>query len=191
MHSDQQYIEALRRNDPAGIRAIYRQYASQAQRWIVQHHGTAADAQDVFQEALLALCEKAWQSDFVLTCPLGALLHVIYSRRWLDQLRRKNREHEVRNVEERRYELEVADDTLVVAEEVLAQQARQQRLAEAFGQLSELCRQLLTLLSAGTAPAQAVGQLQLNSVDTLYRRKNACTQRWRSLFLTTEPADRP
>ncbi|MBV6438837.1 MAG: RNA polymerase sigma factor [Haliscomenobacteraceae bacterium CHB4] len=182
MHADHRYIEALRRHSERDIREIYKQHSAQALRWVVARGGSPDDARDIFQEALMAVFEKAQQPDFVLTCPLGALLHVIWSRKWIDRLRQKGREAEVRNEEERRYNLEVAADVLTVAEEALAEQSRQERLARAFGQLSDLCRQLLTLLSNGTAAKEAAETLQMNSVDTLYRRKNACTERWRAIY---------
>lgn len=182
MHSDQKYIDALRRNDPRLIREIYQQHSTPVLRWVVSRGGSEADARDVFQEAILAVFEKAQNHDFVLTCPLGALLHVICSRKYIDRLRQKGRDAGVRNEEERRYAAEHDSDTLVLAEESIAEQQKQTRLAQAFEQLSELCRQLLTLLSNGIAPREAAEQLQMNSVDTLYRRKNACTERWRSLL---------
>lgn len=183
MHADHHYIEALRTNDSRGIREIYHRFSGQAQRWVSQHHGTAADARDIFQEALMALFEKALDPAFVLTCPMGAILHVIYSRKWIDRLRQKGREAEVRKAEEWRYTDDaVAEDVLSMAEEALAEQARQEQLGRAFAQLSELCRRLFTLLSDGIAPREAAEQLDLNSTDTLYRRKNACVQRWRALY---------
>ena len=182
MHSDQQYIEALRRNDERLIREIYKQHSGQVMRWVVARGGSTDDARDIFQEALIALYEKAQKLDFVLTCPLGALLHVICSRKWVDRLRQKGKDIGVRNEEIRRYTDEQENDALTIAEETIAEEQKQLRLAQAFEQLSELCRRLLTLLSNGIAPREAADQLQMNSVDTLYRRKNACTERWRSLY---------
>ena len=183
MHSDQKYIDALRRNDQRLIREIYQQHSGQVLRWVVSRGGSSEDARDIFQEALIAVFEKAQNADFVLTCPLGALLHVISSRKYIDRLRQKGRDAGVRNEEERRYSEEHDSDTLTIAEETIAEQQKQERLARAFEQISDLCRQLLTLLSNGMAPREAAEQLQMNSVDTLYRRKNACTERWRSLYL--------
>ena len=183
MHTVHRYIEALRNNDQRVIREIYRQFSGQALRWIVSRGGSGDDARDIFQETLIAVCEKAQNTDFVLTCPLGALLHVIWSRKWIDRLRQKGKESEVRKEEELRYTLEVADDVLAIAEEALAEQTRQEKLAKAFEQVSELCRRLLKLLSEGVAPRVAAEELQMNGVDTLYRRKNACTERWRALYL--------
>lgn len=186
MHADHHYIEYLRNNDSRGIHQIYQRYAGQALRWVLLNNGSAADARDVFQEAVMALYEKALDPAFVLTCPLGALLHVLYSRKWIDRLRLKNRESEVRKENEARYTVEsVTEDTLSVAEAALAEQARQERLGKAFAALSDLCRRLLTLLSNGVKPADVAAQLEMNSVDTLYRRKNACVQRWRAVYLET------
>lgn len=184
MHIDHHFIEALRQNDPRGIREIYQRYSTQALRWVTQRQGTAADAKDIFQEAVIALYEKALDPSFVLTCPLGAILHVLYSRKWIDRLRGKNREAEVRKEGELRYNEEAfTEDALSIAEDALAEQARQEKLGRAFAELSELCRRMLTLLSNGVRPAEAASQLELNSVDTLYRRKNACVQRWRAVYL--------
>ncbi len=183
MHSDHRFIEALRRNDERTIREIYKQHSSQTIRWVVSRGGSSADAQDIFQEALVAIFEKAQNADFVLSCPFGALLHVICSRKWIDRIRQKGRDAGVRKEEELRYESEADGDSLVAAEEILSEQAKHTRLRVAFLQISELCQNLLTLLSNGTKPAEAAKILQMNSVDTLYRRKNACTERWRELYL--------
>ncbi|MDO8365335.1 MAG: RNA polymerase sigma factor [Saprospiraceae bacterium] len=182
MHSDHRYIEALRRNDERSIREIYKQHSAQTIRWVVARGGSSDDAQDIFQEALVAIFQKAQNADFVLTCPLGALIHVICSRKWIDRIRQNNRDAGVRKEEELRYESEAEGDVLIEAEEVLAEQAKQSRLREAFQQISELCQRLLTLLSNGTKPLEAAEILQMNSVDTLYRRKNACTERWRACY---------
>jgi RNA polymerase sigma factor (sigma-70 family) len=182
MHADHQYIEALRHNDQRLIHDIYKQYAHHALRWVTQHNGTADDAQDVFQEAVLALYDKAQNPDFVLTCPIGAILHVIYSRKWIDRLRQKKRESVVRLEEDLRYTTEITPDVLTLAEETLAEAADQQRLARAFEQISELCRQLLSMLSEGISATDTANKLELNSVNTLYRRKNACIERWRTLY---------
>ena len=166
-----------------GIRRIYERYAGEALKWVKNNNGTADDAQDVFQEALTILFEKAQNPDFVLTCPMGALLYTLYSRRWIDHLREKKREHTVRLEEETRYKQETTSDVLSIAEEAIEEANKQRQIAQAFAQLSEICRRLFALLAEGIAPKEAAAQLDMNSVDTLYRRKNACSSRWRELVM--------
>ena len=183
MHPDHRFIEALRTADPRGTREIYETYAREALRWVLNNNGTADDAADIFQEAVMAIFEKSQKPDFVLTCPLGALLYLIYSRKWIDRLREKKRDATVRIAEESRYEREKSDEGhLFLAEQIADEAAQKSRLARAFDQLTDLCRSLLNLLGQGIAPAEAARQLQMNSVDTLYRRKNACMARWRALY---------
>ncbi len=183
MHPDHRFIEALRTADPRGTREIYQNHAREALRWVLNNNGTADDAHDIFQEAVMAVFEKSQNPDFVLTCPLGALLYLIYSRKWIDRLRQKKRDATVSIAEGLRYEREKSDDGhLFLAEQIADEAAQKSRLALAFDQLTDLCRNLLNLLGQGIAPAQAAQQLQMNSVDTLYRRKNACMARWRALY---------
>jgi RNA polymerase sigma factor (sigma-70 family) len=182
MHADHRYIEALRRNDERVIREIYQLHADKILRWVQSRGGAADDAQDIFQEALIALFEKAKNADFVLTCPLGAMLHIICSNKWIDRMRQKGRDSGVRKAEEARYTHESEGDALVQAEDIMAEHQRHTRLRVAFYQLSELCQQLLNLLSEGKKPAEAASILQMNSAETVHRRKNACTERWRELY---------
>lgn len=184
MHHDQKYIEALRRNDPSGIREIYTRFSKDALLWIRNNNGTSDDARDIFQEAVVSLYEKAQHPDFVLTCPLGAMLYVLYSRKWIDRLRAKKKEARVRIEEESRYKDDIAPDMLELVEQIETENLRHKNLSAAFSQLSELCQQLLRLLSEGIPPSETAVQLQFNSVDTLYRRKNACASRWRELYLS-------
>jgi RNA polymerase sigma factor (sigma-70 family) len=182
MHADQRFIEALRQNDPHITREIYRNHADAARIWVTKNNGSVADAKDVFQEAVLAVYEKAMDTNFVLTCPLGALLHLIYSRKWIDRLRKLKREATVRKVESERYVNDADPDALTLAAEVNESSERAGRLARAFAQLSELCQNMLRMLGEGLTPKDVAEQLQMNSVDTLYRRKNACMGRWRELL---------
>jgi RNA polymerase sigma factor (sigma-70 family) len=179
-HADQRYLEAMRAGDFSGLDELYREHAPNVRRWVTRNNGSAADAQDVFQEAIIALHQKAQDPDFVLTCPIGALLFQICRNKWLTELRKKSRESEVRIAEQERYE---SDDSLVPAVEAVEEASiRQRRLDEAFRQLSEICQQLLQLLAEGVSSAEVAVQLSMSNANTVYRRKSACVDRWRTLF---------
>lgn len=183
-HSDDQHIQALRRGDFSVLDAIYQEHAPAIRKWVANNNGSYADAQDIFQEAIIALHQKAQDKDFVLTCPLGALLFSICRNKWLNQLRKKNREAEVRILEESRYKDEgELTSTLEAVEE---EEIRQRKLDVTFEQLSELCQKLLRLLVSGVSSAEAAVQLGMTDANTVYRRKNACTERWRTLYQTLE-----
>jgi RNA polymerase sigma factor (sigma-70 family) len=179
-HADHQIIEALRIGNFAILNQVYQEHAPTIRSWIIKNNGQEEDAQDVFQEAIIAVHQKANDPTFVLTCPLGALLFLICRNKWLNQLRKKNRETEVRNWEEERYTHE--SSLVPTLEAIEEEQIRQRRLDAGFQQLSELCQQLLHLLISGVSSAEAALQLGMNDANTVYRRKNACVGRWRTLY---------
>jgi RNA polymerase sigma factor (sigma-70 family) len=183
MHSDHRYIEAFRRNDTLVTKEIYERFSRQTQLWVCNNSGSVADARDVFQEGVLAVYEKSLDPSFVLTCPLGALLHVICSRKWIDRLRKENRVKAVINSDDMRSMYDGTEaDALSLAEAAQEADERQRNLASSFAQLSELCQRILRMLGEGKTPKEVVVALEMNSPETLYRRKNACVARWRELL---------
>lgn len=179
-HPDNQYIQSLRARDYSCLSVIYEREAAHIRQWVCQNHGSLADAQDVFQETIVALYQKATDPDFVLTCPIGALLFSIARNKWLTVLRQKKREAEVRLLEEVRYKDTEAGQSLLEAVEEEAIQ--QQKLDETFRQLSETCQKLLQLLAKGLATIEIVAEMGMADTNTLYRRKHACIGRWQTLF---------
>lgn len=179
-HEDQQIIIALRAGDFKVLDHIYRDHSPAIRSWISKNNGTLADAQDVFQEAIIALHQKANDPNFVLTCPLGGLLFSICRNKWLNQLRKKNKEAEVRMWEEEKYKRE--SSLVSVLEAVEEEGIRQERLDRTFKELSDLCQKLLRLLISGVSSSEAAMQLGMTDANTVYRRKNACVGRWRTLY---------
>ena len=179
-HTDQHIIEAMRAGNFSILNQVYKEHAPTIRSWIIKNNGHEEDAQDVFQEAIIALHQKANDHSFVLTCPLGALIFRICQNKWLNQLRKKNRETEVRNWEEERYKDE--SSLVPMLEAIEEEQIRQRKLDACFQQLSELCQKLLQLLISGVSSGEAAVQLGMNDANTVYRRKNACVGRWRTLY---------
>jgi len=179
-HPDHKLILALRAGDFSVLDAVYRDHAAAITSWVTKNSGDLADAQDVFQESIVALHQKANDADFVLTCPLGALLFLICRNKWLYQLRKKNRERQVRSLTIPQSEGEGNVHELLEAVE--EENLRQQRMRAAFAKLSELCQRLLKLLATGMSGADIAQKLEMQSAGTVYRRRHACGTRWRSLY---------
>lgn len=179
-HKDHQYIEALARGDRKVLEMIYKEHLPSVRSWILKNNGSDNDAKDVFQEGIIAIYDKALDPDFVLTCPLGAFIFHICRNKWISQLRKNKKMEGVINVEKERYKNE--GDTGPLVEQVEEEAIRQTRLDKAYAQLSELCRKLLKLVGEGVAANDISEQLEMAKVSTFYRRKNACIERWRTLY---------
>ena len=179
-HKDHELVLALRRGDFSVLDRVYAENSGTISSWITKNSGSLSDAQDVFQESVIALHRKANDPDFVLTCPLGALLFRICQNKWMYALRKKRREEEVRLTRPAPSENEGSvHDALEAVEE---ESIRQRKMKAAFGKLSELCQRLLRLLGKGLPAAEIARQLGMAEANTVYRRRHACGSRWRSLY---------
>lgn len=179
-HKDQCYIQALLKNDNRLIQEIYNDNIKQVQSWVKYNNGTIADAEDVFQEALLAIYTSAAKGDFNLTVPIGALLLRICKNKWIDYLRKKKRSPEVRIEDEERLKDTQALFELAIEVE---ENAREDLIKkQCFEQLSELCRSLFQFLISGLKPAEIAKQLNMSNANSVYRRKKACSDRWKKLY---------
>lgn len=177
--SDNQDLLALCAGDPLRIRAIYQQHAAPIQRWVEANNGSAADAQDLFQDGLMAIYDRYCGADVQFNSSFGALLFAICKRKWFDRLKEKNREAVVRKVEEERYNDE--DDPGLESEAAFQELHKQETLTKTFALLSAQCQELLTLLGKGVASEQIAEQLGL-AANAVYQSKHRCMGRWKELF---------
>lgn len=83
--------QALLANRPQALTGLYRQSFSPIRRYINRRGGSAQDAQDVFQDALVLLYEQATGGPLVLTASVSTYLLSISRNLWRQELRRRAR----------------------------------------------------------------------------------------------------
>lgn len=86
LYNDIELLEGLAAGDKAVVTAIYRTYHPVLMKWMLSRGGLEADAEDIFQEALVVLYEKAQQAEFCLTCKLSTYLFAVSKRLWYKKL---------------------------------------------------------------------------------------------------------
>ena len=181
-HEDHKYIEALRNGDAKLIRELYNNHANTVRNWVVGRGGSKDDAQDVFQDAMKALFEKTLDKNYIQQHPIGGFIMRMSQYIFYNRLRGEKKEHEVRNDMAELYKDDKLVDTLTLLVESYDQAMQKQLLANAFKQLSEKCKTLLSAARKGLKPQQIVDQMGFNSVNTYYRRKSACISSWKSHY---------
>lgn len=169
-HPDQHFIEAILTNNTATIRLIYERFAGKICKMVLQNNGSEADAADLFQEALLAIYQRATNRDFVLTCPFEAYLYMICRNRWLNELYKKG----VRKVTFTDPEgFNHGEDVFAQAEITRNQYERRNLLLQKMKELGEGCRQLLELSWSGLSMEQVAAKLN-NSYGYVRKKKSEC-----------------
>ena len=88
---DHTLLENLKNGDNASFELLYKFYFPSIAAYINQNCGSTEDAEDIFQEAIIALFQKVQQTDLVLTASLKTYVFAIAKNLWLKKLRDQKR----------------------------------------------------------------------------------------------------
>jgi DNA-directed RNA polymerase specialized sigma24 family protein len=86
MNTDQQLLSALAAGERKATSLIYNQHFHIVNGWLVKNGGSANDAADLFQEAMVVLFGKAQDPDFRLTSSIGTYLMAVCKHLWYKKL---------------------------------------------------------------------------------------------------------
>ncbi len=183
VNNEHHLLAALAAGDRTATEQIYQQYFHIVNGWLIKNGGAAADAADVFQEAMVVLFEKAADEDFRLTCSIGTYLFAISKRLWYKKLERQNREpvffKEDADGEEESYGGVYEDD-------ISAHQEREthyEQLNAALDQIGEPCRSLLKAFYHHDKSMQEIAaDFGYTNPDNAKTQKYKCLTRLRKLF---------
>lgn len=84
-------LEGLARQDKKAIETIYKENYSLIQALVLNNNGSADDAKDIFQEAMIVLYQKVQSGTFELNCQLKTFVYSVCRRLWLKKLAQQNR----------------------------------------------------------------------------------------------------
>ena len=75
-------LEGIRAGDTATIRLLYREVLPGIKKYVVRNSGNESDAEDIFQDALMVVYEKATSGDLKLTSALSTYLFAVSKHLW-------------------------------------------------------------------------------------------------------------
>jgi RNA polymerase sigma factor (sigma-70 family) len=174
---DQLLLKGLAENDKKSIETIYRQNYSMIQSFVLNNNGSADDARDIFQEAMVVLYEKAKLSSFLLSCQLKTYLYSICRRLWLKRLQQMSKfSTQVENLEE----------TVAVEEEIEEHEKVNNDfilMEHAMNKIGEPCKSLLDAYYLQKKNMlEIAGEFGYTNADNAKTQKYKCLVRLKKLF---------
>jgi len=167
-------INGLRERNNAAYNLLYTFYYPDIEKFVKQNSGTAADAEDVFQETILVLLNKVPKEDFVLTSSIKTYIRAVASNIWLKRLREAKRAARV----QLDYDLE--DMTLTEWEEKEAGKAERNMLQRLFERMSRHCVIFLTkTFLSGASREKLIEELGYKNPHTFDNQKYKCLEQAR------------
>ena len=177
--NEQALLKGLAENDTKAIETIYKNNFNMVQSFIINNNGTYDDARDIFQEAMIALYEKAKSESFVLTSKINTYVYSICRRLWLKRLHQMGRF--VSQTDGSEETIQVEDD-LEIHEKRNAEFAIMER---ALNSLGEPCKSLLEGYYLKKLDMQELAKaFGYTNADNAKNQKYKCLTRLKKLFFT-------
>ena len=177
--NEQALLKGLALNDSRAIETIYKDNFAMVQAFIMQNNGSYDDARDVFQEAMIALYEKAQTESFVLTCQIKTYVYSICRRLWFKRLQQLGRYSN---------KVDSLDETIPVEEDLEIHEKRNAEFAimdRAMNSLGEPCKSLLEGYYLKKMGMQALAaEFGYTNADNAKNQKYKCLMRLKKLFFS-------
>jgi RNA polymerase sigma factor (sigma-70 family) len=172
-------LTGLAASDKKAVETIYQENFNMVQALIINNNGSADDAKDIFQEAMIVLYEKVRSGSFELNCQIKTFVYSVCRRLWLKRLQQQNRYSDPGD----------SMESVVAVEEDL--EAHEQRNAEfdmmekAINNLGEPCKSLLEAYYLQKQNMQLIAsRFGYTNADNAKTQKYKCLVRLKKIFFT-------
>jgi len=170
VHEDQRYLVALLNNEVALVNEIYKKCAGKVKSFVLFNNGSADDAADIFQEALVDIYNQAKYKNLQLTCPFEPFLLLVCKRKWLNELKKRSISPVTKNEDDL---LHIGEDTFEQAEALELQKEQASLFLKAFEQLGERCKEIISWSMKGEAQEKVAETLGV-TYGYLRKKKSEC-----------------
>jgi RNA polymerase sigma factor (sigma-70 family) len=176
--NEQALLRGLARNDRTAVETIYKENYNMVLSLIINNNGSADDAKDIFQEAMIVLYEKAKSGTFELNCQIKTYVYSVSRRLWLKKLQQANRFSEVGDIES---VVPVEDDV----EDHAKKNTEFEMMDKAIGSLGEPCKGLLEAFYLQKKNMQEIAaDFGYTNAENAKTQKYKCLMRLKKIFFT-------
>ncbi len=175
--NEQALLKGLARNETKAVETIYRENYNMVQALVINNNGSADDAKDVFQEAMIVLYEKVRSGHFELNCQIKTYVYSVCRRLWLKKLQQQHRyAGDIGNL----------DETVPVEEDISEHDKRDaefEMMDKAISSLGEPCKSLLEAFYLQKRNMQDIAAgFGYTNADNAKTQKYKCLMRLKKIF---------
>ena len=177
--TDSEIVFGILNNSENAIKRLYVAYFPMVLQLIINNNGTADDAKDIYQEALIVLYNKIKKGDFELNSKLKTFIYSVCRRLWLKRLSQMNR-----------YAGDIHDfqDHFPVEDEVEQHNERDiqfNKMQSALQLLGEPCKTIIEDFYINNRSMQEICEdFGYTNADNAKTQKYKCLQRLKKLFFS-------
>lgn len=173
--SEKDIWQAIGVEDSQALLYIYDNHFKVWISWMTQRGGHVNDGEDIFQEALIVLIDKAKDKSFTLTAQVSTLLITICKRLWYKKAAKTKTYFEIND------DIDYEDDDILDNHHDREIQFRQ--MNEALEKLGDPCASILkSYYILNKSMAEIASEFNYTNPDNAKTQKYKCLNRLKKLF---------
>lgn len=185
-YSDTELVEAikspLKTDVDMAIKYMYREYYEVLKIYTCQNSGNDEDAQDIFQEVLVAFIDLAQKDKFRGDASIKTFLYTMNRNIWLNELKKRDKA-EKRNVI---FENE-KDAAIMDVSYFISQNETRKQILSIVDELGEICKKiLLAVYYENLSMKEILVNVEYETEQALRNKKSKCLKQLEQL-LTANP----
>ncbi|HEV2483473.1 MAG TPA: sigma-70 family RNA polymerase sigma factor [Puia sp.] len=154
------------------IQYIYRQYSQATSSFIMQHGGSEQDADDIFQETVVAFIEVVQKGKYRGEASVKTFLNSIARNYWFNEIKKRDRS----GLRDKQFELSREKNEADVSH-YISEMERKRQLRDLVDQLGESCRKVLLLFYyENLSMKEMVEHLPYDNEQVVRNKKYKCLQ---------------
>jgi RNA polymerase sigma factor (sigma-70 family) len=167
MQSEKEIIRGIAANHSGTLNDIYKEIYPYIESYVMHHGGTADNARDVFQDAMLIIYKKIKNEELKLHCKFSTYLYAVCKLKWIQNRKkhyfRINKLKEVAHVAESEtaYNVHSHDESKALFE-------------KHFNRLAPDCQKLLRLYFNGFTIEDIQKEMGISSIEKTSDKKYRC-----------------
>jgi RNA polymerase sigma factor (sigma-70 family) len=160
------------------IRFIYRQYSQATSSFIIHHGGSEQDADDIFQETVMAFIDTVRKGKYRMESSVKTFLTSIARNYWFNELKKRDRS----GIRDKQFEMSRDKDEADVSHHISAMEQKRQ-LRSLVDQLGDACRKVLILFYyENMSMKEIVDHLPYENEQVVRNKKYKCLQQLTGLI---------
>ncbi|MDI1234285.1 MAG: RNA polymerase sigma factor [bacterium] len=174
--NDEQLVVAIRNGDQDAVVQLYKDNVMAIRNYILKNSGTSDDAEDILQEACVAVWEKIKKGELELKAKLSTFVFAISRNLWLKRLHKAGKQSQLDD--KHTENLSVGDDTFA--------SENRQIVVQMMDKLGTNCKDLLLMFYFEGYDMNTIAQkLQYNNADTAKAKKHQCFKQLQAFVLSS------
>jgi RNA polymerase sigma factor (sigma-70 family) len=173
-YSDAELIAAISAGNDLNraIRFIYQQYSEATSSFILYHGGNEQDADDIFQETVVAFIDVVKKGKYRMESSIKTFLTSIARNYWFNEMKKRDRSGH----RDKLFEMGRDKDEADVSEHI-AEMEKKRQLRDLVDQLGDSCRKVLLLFYyENLSMKEIVDHLPYENEQVVRNKKYKCLQ---------------